>query len=310
VVLGTAHSAPDFTVPPDACDCHTHVFGPAGRFPLAGGRLYTPGDARVEDLLAHQGALGLDRVVVVQPSPYGADNACTLDALHRLGPARARGVAVIDDAATEADLAAMDAAGIRGARVNLETHGVSDPREAGAALAATARRIAPLGWHVQTYASLGLLAALHDVLMDLPVPLVVDHFGRPRAALGPSQPGFAALLALVGSGKACVKLSAPHRTSDAPGYTDAAPIVRAFLDANPDRLLWGSDWPHPGVPPGTMRDPDRIEPFRAEDDGAALNRLAHWVGDAALLQRILVGNPARLYGFRGAGGRGDAKKET
>jgi predicted TIM-barrel fold metal-dependent hydrolase len=296
-VLGVTHSRPGFAVPPGACDCHTHVFGPAEAFPFDAGRLYTPGPALVEDLLVHQHALGLSRVVIVQPSPYGTDNACTVDALRRLGPALARGVAVIGPGTTDAELREMHEAGVRGVRVNLETSGCTDPGFAAEALSWAAARVAPLGWHVQTYAALAVIAALRAQILALPVPLVIDHFGRPSAAAGVEQPGFSALLELVRSGKAYVKLSAPHRISARPGHADAVPIARTLIAANPERMLWGSDWPHPGGRPGQPRRPDAIEPFRPEDDGAALDRLAHWAGDEATLARILAHNPARLYGF-------------
>ena len=294
-ILGTAHTAPGFALPPGACDCHVHVFGPPQRFPFHPGRKYTPGPASIEDLQALHRVLHIDRVVVVHPSPYGADNACTLDALVRMGP-RARGVAVVDAATTDAALAAMHAAGMRGARVNLETEGARDPALARAAIREAAARCAPRGWHVQVYTHLAVIDALHDTLMALPVPLVIDHFGRPEAARGVSQAGFPALLSLVGAGRAYVKLSAPYRISALPGYADAAPIARALIAANPERMLWGSDWPHPGGQSGPRR-PEVIEPFRPEDDGAALARLASWVDDAAQLHCILVENPARLYGF-------------
>ncbi|HEY4250102.1 MAG TPA: amidohydrolase family protein [Roseomonas sp.] len=298
-ILGVHHGAPGFAMPEGACDCHTHVFGPAGRFPFAADRLYTPGDALVEDLFAHQLRLGLDRVVIVQPSCYGTDNACTVAGLRALGPARARGVAVIADAADEAALAALHAAGIRGVRLNLETSGNNDPEAARRALRETAARVAPFGWHVQVFTNLGVIGALREVVETLPVPLVVDHFGRARGDGGIAQPGFDALLGLVRDGRAYVKLSAPHRASALPGYADVLPLARALIAANPDRMLWGSDWPHPGgAPPGGRRSPDGIEAFRPEDDGAALTRLGQWAaGDAALLRRILVDNPARLYGF-------------
>jgi predicted TIM-barrel fold metal-dependent hydrolase len=284
-------------VPPGACDCHTHVFGDPARFPFDPARVYTPGPAPEAALLAHQAALRLDRVVIVQPSPYGADNACTVAALRALGPGRARGVAVIGAATTEAELWAMHEAGMRGARVNLETVGEADPARALEAMHETARRVAPLGWHVQVYARLSLIAALRDALMDFPVPLVVDHYGRCRAALGPDQPGFQELLSLLRAGRAHVKLSAPHRISDLPDQADVAPMVQALVAANPEGLVWGSDWPHPGAAPGVTRRPEVIEPFNPVDDGAALTRLAGWVGEAAVLRRILVDNPARLYGF-------------
>ena len=292
-ILGVVPTPPSFAVPRGACDCHTHVFGPADKFPLSSKRLYTPGDASIEDLQALHRVLHIDRVVVVHPSPYGADNACTVDAVRRMGK-RARGVAVIDDKTSDRELADMHAAGMRGVRVNLETYGESDPAVAGRHLRQAAARVAPLGWHVQTYTNLAILGALHDTILSLPTTLVIDHFGRPQAALGTAQPGFAPLLALLRSGKVYVKISAPYRVSLEPHYPDVAPIARAMIDANPDRVVWGSDWPHPG---GARRDPAVIEPFRPEDNGEALNRLAGWAKSSAMLQKILVDNPARLYQF-------------
>lgn len=296
VILGVEQTPPKTMVPPGACDCHTHVFGPAASYPFSPGRTYTPGDASVQDLLALHALLGMQRVVIVHPSPYGMDNRCSVDAIRMLG-ARARGVAVIGEAAPAAELRELHEAGMRGVRVNLETFGPIDPEEAWRRLAATARLVAPFGWHVQIYTNLALIAAVGDRLLTLPTPLVIDHFGRAVAANGTGQPGFDRLLGLLTSGKAYVKLSGAHRISQRPGYTDAAPIAQALIAANPERLVWGTDWPHPGARPGQPRSLDEIEPFHAEDDGAALDRLAEWAGDAATLTRILVDNPARLYDF-------------
>jgi predicted TIM-barrel fold metal-dependent hydrolase len=293
IILGATHTAPSFAVPKGACDCHTHIFGPDATFPLSPKRLYTPGPASIDDLVAMHKALHIERVVVVHPSPYGADNAVTVDAVRKLGP-RARGVAVIDDNTTNAKLADMQEAGIRGVRVNIESYGEIDSAAARKLFQRAAERVAKLGWHVQTYTNLGILAPLVDVILKLPVPLVVDHFGRPKAELGTSQPGFTEFLTLLKSGKVYVKISAPYRISQLPGYPDAAPIARAMIAANPDRILWGTDWPHPGA---AKRDPAVIEPFRPEDDGHALNRLAEWTKSATELQKILVDNPARLYQF-------------
>jgi predicted TIM-barrel fold metal-dependent hydrolase len=292
-VLGVAHSVPTFAAPPGSCDCHVHIFGPDEKFPLSPKRTYRPGPASIEDLNALHRALGIERVVVVHPSPYGADNAVTLDAVRKLGPT-ARGVAVIDETTSEAALDELHDAGFRGARVNLESHGVSDPAAAGRLLQRAAERVARLGWHVQTYTTLAILAALHDAILKLPVTLVIDHFGRAQAALGVAQPGFAQLLALLRSGKVYVKISGDYRVSHAADYADAAPLARAMIEANPDRVVWGTDWPHPG---GNRRDPDLVEPFLPQDDGRALNRLAEWTRGADELRKILVDNPARLYGF-------------
>ena len=292
-ILGVTPTAPSFTVPKGACDCHVHIFGPDAAFPFSPKRLYTPGPASIDNLLALHRALHIDRVVVVHPSPYGTDNACTVDAVRRLG-ARARGVAVIDDATTDAMLDDMHDAGIRGVRVNLESYGESDPAIVGGHLQHAAERVARLGWHVQTYSNLAVLAALRDTILQLPTTLVIDHFGRPKASLGTAQPDFAEILALLRSAKVYVKISAPYRISQQPHYTDAAGIACAMIAANPDRVLWGTDWPHPGA---AERNPAVIEPFRPEDDGQALNRLADWTQSETELKKILVDNPARLYQY-------------
>jgi predicted TIM-barrel fold metal-dependent hydrolase len=241
--------------------------------------------------------LGIDRVVIVHPSPYGADNRCSVDAIQRIGLHRARGVAVIGPDTTDGDMQFLNAAGMRGTRVNLETAGVFDPAEAWAALLAAARRAEPMDWHVQVFARLAVVAALADELATLPVTLVIDHFGRPDAALGVDQSGFDALRRLVASGQAYVKLSAAYRISGLPDLSDVAPLARALIAENPDRMLWGTDWPHPG---GTRRAPDASatpEPFQIVDDGQALDRVAAWAPDPTIRQKILVENPARLYRF-------------
>jgi predicted TIM-barrel fold metal-dependent hydrolase len=289
-------STVNFAVPDGACDCHTHVFEEAARLPFAAERGYTPPPAVADDLLALQQALGLSRVVIVQPSVYGSDNSCTLDGMRRLG-ARARGVAVIDERTTDAALADMHNAGIRGVRVNLETAGQTDPSLALRKLQDAMARVAPLGWHVQTYTRLSVIAALSEAMARLTVPLVIDHFGGAQAASGLDQPGFAALLQLVRSGAAYVKISAVYRSSDeAPVYGDVAPFARALIAANPERIVWGSDWPHPHAPRPGMTAADISPPYDI-DDGLVLNQLPLWAPDAALRRRILVDNPARLYGY-------------
>jgi predicted TIM-barrel fold metal-dependent hydrolase len=295
-ILGAPQTRPTTKIPPGACDCHTHVFGPAGKYPFSPDRTYTPGDASIEDMLALHAILGVDRVVIVHPSPYGTDNSCTVDALRQIGD-QARGVAVIDEATSDAALHDMHDAGMRGIRLNLHTFGDPDPATAWDRLTWAARRVAPLGWHVQIYTSLGLIAALSDRIPTLPTPLVIDHYGRAMAADGPQQPGFDKLLALLGTGRVYLKLSAQYRVSQQPGHADVGDIARPLIAANPDRLVWATDWPHPGGGTGGPRKRDEIEPFHQVDDGAALERLASWAGDAATLQRILVDNPARLYDF-------------
>lgn len=278
------------------CDCHTHVFPPATQFPFAAHRHYTPDLASVEALHALHQSIGVERVVIVHPSPYGADNACLLWALRTIGPS-ARGVAVIDDATSPAALAELKAAGVRGTRLNLETVGQNDPSVAQQQLLRTAKQVAPYGWHIQMYTNLGVIDGMHDTIMQSATPVVIDHFGRLNAAGDIKQPGFDALLSLVRSGKAYVKLSAAYRVSEAPDYADVAAFAQALIEANPDRMLWGTDWPHPFPPKGYVRRPEVIEKFHNEDNQAALRRVVQWAGTKEIAQKILVDNPARLYDF-------------
>jgi predicted TIM-barrel fold metal-dependent hydrolase len=293
-VLGITHSAPGFALPAGACDCHVHVFEPA-RFPLAARRTYTPATATVADLAQFLDTLGLSRVVLVQPSPYGIDNRLLLQALAELGP-RARGVAVIDWNFTAADLRGMHASGVRGARLNLETYGDVDPGVIEKLLMQTAEQVGGLGWHIQIHARLPLVAAIAPVLARLPTPVVLDHFAYAATDLGREREAREVVLGLMASGKVYVKLSAAHRIGVTGDGQAATPLARAFISANPGRVLWGSDWPHTGSGPRALRDPARIEPFEPIDDGLALRRLARWTS-AQERELILVGNPAALYDF-------------
>lgn len=287
-----------FEVPPGACDCHVHVFPDPARFPFWSGRAYTPPVATAAELLALQQALHMDRVVIVTPSVYGTDNSATLDGMRQLGPERARGVAVIGDQTGPAELDAMAQAGIRGVRVNLEQAGVFDPEASAKRLDAAVQQIGGRPWHLQVYSRLSVIAPLKAQFAALPVPVVFDHFAGAQAALGPQQPGFDAVLDLVRSGKAYVKVSGAYRASSkAPDYPDVAPLARALVAANPDRLVWGSDWPHPDSATVPGRKPTDLAPAQPIDDGRVLNLLAEWVPDAATRAKILVDNPKRLYGF-------------
>jgi predicted TIM-barrel fold metal-dependent hydrolase/predicted NBD/HSP70 family sugar kinase len=289
-------TAPAFSVPFGACDCHVHVFGTAGEFRFTAKRGYTPPPASADELLKLQRGLHLSRVVIVQPSVYGADNSCTLDGMRRLGD-RARGVAVIDEATNREALDQMHRAGVRGIRVNLETAGETDPDAARHNLLAAIERVAPLGWHVQIYTRLSVIDRLAEEISQTQAPIVIDHFGGAVAAGGTGQPGFATLLSLVEHGHAYVKLSAAYRSSEkAPAYDDVAPLAQALIGANPDRIVWGTDWPHPhAAAPGKAL--KEAAPFYDIDDGLALNQLAEWAPDAAIRRKILVDNPARLYDF-------------
>jgi len=211
--------------------------------------------------------------------------------------ADARGVAVIDDQTPESVLDAMDKAGVRGIRLNLATSGVTDPAAGRQRFQGAAERMQRRHWHVQINTNLAMISAMKDLVAASPVPVVFDHFGGAKAELGLDQPGFADLVELVRSGKAYVKISAGYRVSQlAPDYPDVAPLAQALIAANPERVVWGTDWPHPtGTPPGGK--PTDVTPLLQIDDGRLLNQLPVWAPDAAMRHKILVDNPAQLYGF-------------
>lgn len=287
---------PRLEVPPGSCDCHTHVFEPS-RFPFATERTYTPGAATVDQLRALHKTLGIGRVVIVQPSVYGTDNACTLEALQQLRP-HARGIGVIGARTPEAELLRMRAGGIAGIRVNLGTAGVTDPERALQQFRVALVRAVDLNWHVQVFTQLSVIQALRDDVLASPVPVVFDHFGGARGSLGLSQPGFDVLLDLVARGRAYVKISGAYRGStQAPDYPDMAPLAQALIAANPERILWGTDWPHPDTVVPAGKKATDVSPFLPIDDVRLLNQLATWAPDAAVRKRILADNPARLYGF-------------
>jgi predicted TIM-barrel fold metal-dependent hydrolase len=287
----------NFDVPAGACDCHTHIHGDPEKFPFFAGRVYTPEPASPEEMAALHKALHIERVVIVTPSVYGTDNSATLFGIKFRGNT-ARGVAVIDDKTKESDLDAMGQAGIRGIRINLATGGVSDPSVGRARLQAAIERVKARGWHIQIYTNLALVSAIKDLVAASPVPVVFDHFGGAEATLGLEQPGWADLVELVKTGKAYVKISGAYRLSKlAPDYPDAAPFARALIAANADRIVWGTDWPHPNsvTPPG--KKPTDLTPLLQIADGRLLNQLPVWAPDAGVRKKILVDNPARLYGF-------------
>jgi len=288
----------NFAVPPGACDCHVHVFGDPQRYPFVASRVYTPEPASVPELRAMLDAIHMERVVVVQPSVYGTDNRSTLDAVRQLG-ARARGIAVVDANTPDATLDEMSRAGVRGIRINLTQAGVSDPSVALKAFQTAAARAKAHDWHVQINTSPKIIDALRQQLMDSPVTIVFDHFGGAQAAAGLQQPGFDTLVNLVKSGKAYVKISAAADlvSTAAPNYADVIPFAKALVAANPQRVLWGTDWPHPDSRVLPNRKNTDIAPLVQTDDGLVLNLLPIWVPDAGVRKTILVDNPARLYRF-------------
>jgi predicted TIM-barrel fold metal-dependent hydrolase len=274
--------APRRRAPSGTVDCHMHVFGPATHYPWSPARGYTPPDALLEDYALVQQRLGLERVVVVQPSVYGTDNRCTCDAVVRLGPDRARGVAVVAPEVSEAELARLHGAGVRGARLNLISPG-GVPLDGVELLA---EKIAAHGWHLQLFAGHEVLLEHAGRLAALPVGLVLDHFGPLDFSKRPEQPTMRALLDLLGRGSTWVKLSGAYRVDHgAAPWPAARPFAEALLKEAPERLVWGTDWPHPG-PPGPM-----------PDAGDLLDALWDWCRNEVLYRKILVDNPAHLYGF-------------
>ncbi|WP_448042376.1 amidohydrolase family protein [Bradyrhizobium liaoningense] len=287
----------NFDVPAHACDCHTHIHGAPQKFPFFAGRVYTPEPASPEEMAALHKALHIERVVIVTPSVYGTDNSSTLFGMKARG-ATARGVAVIDDKTTEAELDTMQAEGFRGIRINLATGSMNDPNVGRARFTTAVERVKARGWHVQLYTTLAMISAIKDLVLASPVPAVFDHFGGLEASLGLEQPGFADLIALVKSGKAYVKVSGAYRSSKlAPDYQDMVPYARALIAANADRIVWGTDWPHPDSSRVEGRKPTDVAPLYQIDDGRLLNQLPVWAPDADVRKKILVDNPARLYGF-------------
>jgi predicted TIM-barrel fold metal-dependent hydrolase len=287
-----------FDVPAGACDCHVHIFGEPSKYPFFAGRVYTPPPAGVDELLKLQQALHMTRVVVVQPSVYGTDNSCTLDAVKQLG-ARARGVVVIDDKTPDSALDAMGKAGIRGIRLNLATAGINDPSVARQRFQNAVERVKGRGWHIQLNTQPRVIEAIGDLVLASPITIVIDHFGGPNAAAGINQPGYPALINLVKTGKAYIKISGAFdsMSKQTPTFPDVIPFARALVAANPERVIWGTNWPHPdSAQVAGRKNTDIAQPIPT-DDGLVLNALPAWIPDAATRKAILVDNPARLYGF-------------
>src|SRR5712692_1307512 len=282
----------NFEVPAGACDCHTHIHGDPEKFPFFSGRVYTPEMALPDEMAALHRALHMQRVVIVTPSVYGTDNSATLYGMKARG-ADARGVAVIDDKTPESELDAMGRVGVRGIRLNLATGGTNDPAVGRQRLQTAVERMKSRNWHVQMFTNLAIISAIKDLVAASPVPVVFDHFGGARAELGVQQPGFAELVELVRSGKAYVKISVT--AGPRADYADFVPLAKALIAANPERIVWGTNWPHPNSASG--RKATELTPLFQVDDGHVLNQLPLWAPDPGMRKKILVDNPARLYGF-------------
>jgi len=284
-----------FKVPRGACDTHVHVIGDPMAFPMSRSRDYTPPPATVDDLRAMLKKMGIDRVIIITPDIYGNDNSATLAAIKELGRDRARGVAWVAEATPPEAIDSMTAAGIVGMRVNLYGGKHFDVAAAAKRLQARFDLAQRQKWHLQFSEPPFVVSALKAQFASSPVPIVFTYFGW--AGGGVDEPGFDAVLSLIKSGSAYVKLSEPYRLSkNGPNYPDLVPVVQALLAANPDRVLWGSGWPHvSGAVPG--RPVTAITPDLPIDSGQLLNLFATWVPDVETRHKILVDNPARLYGF-------------
>jgi D-galactarolactone isomerase len=273
---------PKARVPMNACDCHIHIYDDRSQSGSPNGRIQARG--RAEDYRLLQRRIGTSRVVIVTPAPYRTDNRVTLDAIARLGPAHSRGVAVIHPDVTEAELQNMARGGIRGIRFTLwnpatavTNIGMIEP---------LSQRIKELGWHVQIHMRADQIADAADLLQRLPSPVVFDHLGRIPQPGAVSHPAFKVICRMIDKGRTWVKLSAPYLDTKvgAPTYADVSEIAKTYLKAAPERLIWGSDWPHPT---------EKQKP----DDALLVDLLAAWASDEKTFERILVKNPAVLYGF-------------
>lgn len=281
-------------LPAGACDCHTHVVGDVTAYPMVLERQYTPAPAGHEALLDHLKRVGLQRVVLVQPSFYGNNNSCMLDSLARLQGA-GRGVAVVAEDVPDETLGILHAAGVRGLRVNVESAGMRDAAVVKAKLQRWAGRLAPWGWHVQLYAAHSTIAALAPVLVQLPVPTVIDHFAMISASASLDDPSTRSIIDLVSAGSVYIKLSAPYRIADRQPISAALSLADAYLQAHPGRVLWGSDWPHTNREPGKQA--HEVSRYRNMEEDFLISSIARWLPTTALQQQVLVENPVHLYDF-------------
>jgi len=273
---------PKLKAPANACDCHHHIYG--SQYKVDPRATLRPGDATVDDYHAFQKRIGTSRNVIVQPSTYGTENAPTLDALVAFGPS-ARAVVVVDTSVTDAELRRMHGLGARGIRFNLAQAGATTPEM----IEPLSKRVNELGWHIQINAAAPTIMEIMPILEKVPSPIVFDHLAHIPEPDGVSHPLFAQVRALIDKGKTWVKLSGAYADTKVgpPSYSDSSAIARAYVKAAPERLVWGSDWPHPGV-----RDP---EP--KPDDAILIDLMLDWAPDEAVRNRILVDNAAKLYDF-------------
>ncbi|MGH9739765.1 MAG: amidohydrolase family protein [Candidatus Acidiferrales bacterium] len=277
-------SPPRQKAPADSIDCHFHIFGPVEQYPLSPGRGYTPSpQANLETYVTMAETLGLERMVIVNPTPYGTDHRCTIDCLKKFGPARARGVAVINRTFSKEAIRDLAANGFCAARVNSVNTNTTPVSE----IEWVAKNIAALGWHLELYVEGRDLPELADTILSLPVPaVVIDHMGRIPSDRGINCPEFQTLLRLLDSGKCWIKLCGYRSSVEGPPYADLLAPARKIIQTAPGRCVWGTDWPHP------RRSGDLLP-----DDGKLLDLLYDWAPNDRDLHRILVENPSKLYRF-------------
>ena len=288
--MSLAHEAPPaFKAPPLACDAHFHVFGPEGAYPYEGHLRYKPPHAPLADYLQLAQLLGLERFVFVQPSAYGRDNACMLDAMREVGTARCRGIVDVHEDIADSELEKLNALGVRGVRINVSPIQPRDDNLRQTMLARIKKldaRCHELGWHLDFLLPGWLTEQMLPTFAAFKVDYSLAHMGMFLAAQGPQQAGFQALLHLLreGNGRCWVKFTGTYRMGSAPTFADVAPMAQALIAAAPDRLIWGSDYPH-------LSFADKVGSVQL------FNLLADWAPDAATRQKILVDNPAALFGF-------------
>jgi D-galactarolactone isomerase len=280
VKWSTGTEAPKLKAPANSCDCHHHIYD--AKYPVDPKSTLRPGDAFVEDYRVFQKRIGTSRNVVVTPSTYGTDNRVTLDAVTAFGPT-ARAVVVVDDTVTDAELKRMHGLGARGVRFNLAQAGATTPEM----IEPLSKRVNDLGWHVQINAPAAKIIEIMPILGRVPSPIVFDHLAHIPEPEGINHPLFGQVKGLIDKGRTWVKLSGAYADTKVgpPTYADSTAVAQAYVKAAPERLVWGSDWPHPG------------EREKKPDDAVLFDLLFEWAPDAAVRHRILVENPAVLYDF-------------
>jgi predicted TIM-barrel fold metal-dependent hydrolase len=283
-------------LPALSCDCHVHIVGAQGQYPMIADRQYTAPVASVHDLRAHMARVGLQRAVIIQPSFYGVDNRCLLDSLKLLEGA-GRGVAVLEPSVTDTQLQALDMAGVRGIRINVESSSGSDAANLQAELEFWSNKLASLGWHIQLFASQALIQQCASTIRQLAVDVVLDHFSLLPSDVAADDAGFACVSELLTGGDVWLKLSAPYRLPPA-GFANAqavALLAQKLLNANIERIVWGSDWPHTQREKGKL--PTEESRYREISSATLLEQIHQCLPTQELRQTVLVNNPARLYRF-------------